>query len=214
MNPWIFLFLVLAAIALALWIPRYRLKRAIAGPFPDEWVNILEHNIEIYPNLPMPLRHQIRLMIKQFLHQKHFSGAGGLEITDEMRITIAAQACLLQLNRNSGLYPGLKYIIVYPSTFVVTRSEMDGSGVVSHGRKGMLGESWQNGKVILAWDNVLHGAAKTWCSTSSPTSLTAKRAARMVLRCWRENPVTAVGRAHCRGNSWSCRRTPVLEGVH
>jgi Mlc titration factor MtfA (ptsG expression regulator) len=158
MNPWIFLFLVLAAIALALWIPRYRLKRAIAGPFPDEWVNILEHNIEIYPNLPMPLRHQIRLMIKQFLHQKHFSGAGGLEITDEMRITIAAQACLLQLNRNSGLYPGLKYIIVYPSTFVVTRSEMDGSGVVSHGRKGMLGESWQNGKVILAWDNVLHGA--------------------------------------------------------
>ncbi|MFC1689486.1 zinc-dependent peptidase, partial [Pseudomonadota bacterium] len=100
----------------------------------------------------------LRRLIKQFLHQKHFSGAGGLEVTDEMRITVAAQACMLQLNRNSALYPRLKYIILYPSAFVVTRSDTDGAGIVSHGRKGLLGESWQNGKVILAWDNVLHGA--------------------------------------------------------
>ncbi len=158
MNPWVFLIAVVAAIAIALWVPRYRLKRALAAPFPEEWVEILERNIGIYRNLPMPLRLQLRQLIKQFLHQKHFSGAGGLEVTVEMRITIAAQACMLQLNRNSGLYAGLKYIIIYPSAFVVTRSETDASGVVSHGRKGLLGESWQNGKVILAWDNVLHGA--------------------------------------------------------
>jgi Mlc titration factor MtfA (ptsG expression regulator) len=158
MNPWIFLALVIVAIAVALLIPRFRLRRALAAPFPQAWVDILERNIGIYRNLPMPLRHQLRLLIKQFLHQKHFSGAGGLVVTDEMRITIAAQACMLQLNRKSGLYSGLKYIIIYPSAFVVTRSERDESGVVSHGRKGMLGESWQNGKVILAWDNVLHGA--------------------------------------------------------
>jgi Mlc titration factor MtfA (ptsG expression regulator) len=158
MNPLIFLGPVVVLIVLALWVPRYRLKRAMAAPFPDEWVPVLEKNIDIYRNLPMPLRFQLRQLIKQFLHQKHFSGAGGLEITDEMRITVAAQACMLQLNRNSALYPRLKYIILYPSAFVVTRSDMDGSGVVSHGRKGMLGESWQNGKVILAWDNVLHGA--------------------------------------------------------
>ena len=158
MNPWVFLIAVVAAIAIALWVPRYRLKRALAAPFPEEWVEILERNIGVYRNLPMPLRLQLRQLIKQFLHQKHFSGAGGLEVTVEMRITIAAQACMLQLNRNSGLYAGLKYIIIYPSAFVVTRSETDASGVVSHGRKGLLGESWQNGKVILAWDNVLHGA--------------------------------------------------------
>jgi len=158
MNPWLILVLVAIAIVLALWIPHYRLKRAVAAPFPPEWVNFLESNIEIYRNLPMPLRHQLRLSIKQFLHQKHFSGAGGLKVTDEMRVTIAAQACMLQLNRHGGLYPRLKYIILYPSTFVVTRSQVDGSGVVSHGRQGMLGESWQSGKVILAWDNVLHGA--------------------------------------------------------
>jgi len=158
MNPWLILVLVGAAIALALWIPRFRLQRALAAPFPAEWVGILERNIGIYRNLPMPLRLELRQMIKQFLHQKHFSGAAGLQVTDEMRVTIAAQACMLQLNRNSDLYPRLRYIIIYPSAFIVSRSEMDDAGLVSHGRKGLLGESWQSGKVILAWDNVLNGA--------------------------------------------------------
>ena len=108
MNPWIILILVVIAIALALWIPRYRLKKAIAAPFPEEWVSVLERNIEIYRNLPMPLRLQLRRLIKQFLHQKHFSGAGGLIVNDEMRVTIAAQACMLQLNRRGELYPRLR----------------------------------------------------------------------------------------------------------
>jgi Mlc titration factor MtfA (ptsG expression regulator) len=106
----------------------------------------------------MPLRLQLRKLIKQFLHQKLFSGAAGLEVTDEMRVTIAAQACMLHLNRPGDLYPKLKYILIYPSAFVVSRPEADGSGVVSKRSRGLLGESWQNGKVILAWDNVLHGA--------------------------------------------------------
>jgi Mlc titration factor MtfA (ptsG expression regulator) len=110
MNPWMFLALAVASIVLALWIPRYRLQRAIAAPFPTEWVNILEQNIQVYRNLPMPLRLQLRSLIKQFLHQKHFSGAAGLTVNDEMRVTIAAQACMLQLNRGSDLYPRLKYI--------------------------------------------------------------------------------------------------------
>jgi Mlc titration factor MtfA (ptsG expression regulator) len=158
MNPWIFLAIVVVAIALALLIPRWRLRRAVNAPFPQEWVGILERNIEVYRNLPMPLRMQLRKMIKQFLHQKNFSGAGGLEVTDEMRVTIAAQACMLQLNRRGALYPRLKYIIIYPSAFVVSRAETDETGVSREAARGLLGESWDNGKVILAWDNVLSGA--------------------------------------------------------
>lgn len=158
MNPWIFLGITVLVIVLALWIPRYRLKRAVEAPFPGEWVGILERNIGIYPDLPMPLRLQLRKLIKQFLHQKHFSGAGGQEITDEIRVTVAAQACMLQLNRKGALYPRLKYIIVYPAPFVVSRTETDSSGVAGKARRGLLGESWDSGKVILAWDNVLHGA--------------------------------------------------------
>lgn len=158
MNPWIFLALVIAAIVLALWIPHFRLQRAIEAPFPSQWVAILERNIQVYRELPMPLRLHLRKLIKQFLHQKLFSGAVGLEVSDEMRVTIAAQACMLQLNRRGGLYPKLKYILIYPSTFVVTRPQADDNGLVSESPKALLGESWQNGRVILAWDNVLHGA--------------------------------------------------------
>ena len=158
MGYWIFVVLVLVGVSLALLIPHLRLKMAVAAPFPAEWVEIVERNIAVYRNLPMPLRLQLRNLIKQFLHQKHFSGAHGLEITDEIRVTIAAEACMLLVNRKTGVYPALRYIIVYPSAFVVDRAQSSAGGVVSEGRKGLLGESWSNGKVILAWDNVLHGS--------------------------------------------------------
>ena len=159
MAYWIFVIFVLCAVAAALLIPRYRLRKAIAAPFPDAWVAIVEKNIAIYKDLPMELRLQLRKLIKQFLHQKHFEGAGGLEITDEIRVTIAAEACMLLVNRNTGVYPSLRYIIVYPAAFVVDRPQSDMYGVVSSGRKGVLGESWSSGKVILAWDNVLSGSS-------------------------------------------------------
>lgn len=158
MSYWIFLAGAVLAIILALWIPRYRLKKALQAPFPDQWVDIVERNIQVYPSLPMPLRMQLRQLIKQFLHQKHFSGSNGLEITDEIRVTIAAEACMLLLNRNTNVYPALRYIIVYPTTFIVDRAQGDHDGTVNEGAKTLLGESWSNGKVILAWDNVLQGA--------------------------------------------------------
>lgn len=159
MNYWVFVGLVLAGMAVALVLPRYRLKKAIKAPFPGNWVTIVERNIAVYRNLPMPLRFQLRNLIKQFIHQKHFTGAGGLKITDEIRVTIAAEACMLLLNRKTNVYPALRYIIVYPSAFVVDRPRGGADGIVSEGRTGLLGESWSNGKVILAWDNVLHGSS-------------------------------------------------------
>jgi Mlc titration factor MtfA (ptsG expression regulator) len=158
MTYWIFVVFVVIAIGAALLVPRHRLKKAIEAPFPEEWVAIVERNIAIYPKLPMDLRLQLRKLIKQFLHQKTFTGAGGLDINDEIRVTIAAEACMLLVNRKTSVYPSLRYIIVYPAAFVVERSHGGADGVVSEGRKGLLGESWSNGKVILAWDNVLHGS--------------------------------------------------------
>lgn len=158
MLPWVLLGAVVILGVLALWIPRFRLNKAINAPFPEEWVAMLERNIQVYKKLPMPLRLQLRKLIKQFLHQKHFTGAGGLEISDEIRVTIAAEACMLVLNRSSHVYPQLRYIIVYPTTFVVQRGNTDFTGVVDHGSRNLLGESWQAGKVILAWDSVQRGA--------------------------------------------------------
>lgn len=103
------------------------------------------------------MQQQWQDLIKVFLHDKRFVGCGGLEINDDIRVTIAAQACLLVLNRNSSIYSSLHAILVYPSTFVVHRQVRDEMGLVSENPTAMLGESWDQGKVVLAWDNADHG---------------------------------------------------------
>ena len=65
MAYWVFVVLVLFAVTVALVLPRYRLKKAIEAPFPAAWVAIVERNIAIYAQLPMPLRLQLRGLIKQ-----------------------------------------------------------------------------------------------------------------------------------------------------
>ncbi|MEZ5448895.1 MAG: zinc-dependent peptidase [Thiolinea sp.] len=78
-------------------------------------------------------------------------------MTDEMRVTIAASACLLLLNRKTSVYPGLKYILVYPNAFLVQREGLDEAGLTATRRRSLLGESWSNGKVILSWEDVMRG---------------------------------------------------------
>lgn len=150
--------LVLAAITAFTW-PRYRLRRAVEKPFPQTWRTIVERNLPVYQRMSTQLQRQLEQRIQHFLHQKHFTGCNGLEITDEIRVTIAASACLLILNRNTGVYPGLRYILVYPTGFRVTRESTDEFGLLRTRYHGVLGESWSNGKVILSWDDVMSGNA-------------------------------------------------------
>ena len=159
MNPLLWIALVTAAIVLSLWFPRWRLKRALSRPLPPEGLAVLEKNIPVYPRMPAPLQEQLRRLVVQFLYQKKFVGCGGLEITDEMRYTIAGQACLLLLNRQTQVYPELDTILVYPTEFIVTRDDVGPGGVVTPSANGLLGESWGDGRVVLAWDHVQRGAA-------------------------------------------------------
>jgi Mlc titration factor MtfA (ptsG expression regulator) len=160
-NPWLLLLLGLAAIAVAVAWPRWRLRRAISLPFPDDWIAILRRNSAYYPRLPESLVQRLHRSIQRFLHEKHFQGAGGLEVDDEIRVTIAAEACLLTLGRGPEVFPRLRWIIVYPTTFIVDEETwIEEDGVIEEGPRDMLGESWDNGRVILAWDSVLHGARK------------------------------------------------------
>jgi Mlc titration factor MtfA (ptsG expression regulator) len=108
--------------------------------------------------MPADLQQQLRKLVVQFLHQKKFVGCAGLEVTDEMAVTIAGQACLLLLNRPSKVYPALHTILVYPSEFVAQRAEVGPGGVITPGRQSMLGESWDDGRVVLSWDDVQRGA--------------------------------------------------------
>ena len=148
-----------AGLALAFGLPAWRLRRVLSQPMAPDWRAILARNIPIYSRMSGDVRAQLDKLVQQFLHQKKFVGCAGLEIDDEMRLTIAGQACLLLLNRPSRVYPTLRTVLVYPSAFMVPRTQPDAAGVVTESRQDLLGESWGDGRVILAWDHVRRGAA-------------------------------------------------------
>lgn len=132
-----------------------------AMPFPEEWEKIIEKNVGLYHYLPGTLKEQLRNDIKIFVSEKHFEGLDGLEMTDEIRVTIAAEASMLLLNRENRDYPGLSSILVYPSAYVAKQNTVIGGGAYIEGRSVRLGESWQHGSVVLAWDYVRQGAVNS-----------------------------------------------------
>lgn len=152
--------LLLIVIGVAFYViywPRLRLKNIYRQQFPAQWLEILHRRLPFYYKLPEKFQQQLQNQIKVFLNDKSFVGCGGQEIDDEIRVTVAAQACLLLLNKKGSHYNELQSVLVYPSTFVVTRQLRDDLGLVSTNHVALLGESWSQGKVILAWDNVENG---------------------------------------------------------
>ncbi|UCX05406.1 M90 family metallopeptidase [Shewanella glacialimarina] len=127
--------------------------------FPKSWRIILRHRFPYFKSMPTDLQLQLKKHIQIFIDEKQFIGCDGLMITDEMKVTVAAQACLLLLNRKTDYYPNLKQILIYPHAFIVEQQKVDFAGVTSQHRSVLLGESWGNGKVILSWQNTLNGAA-------------------------------------------------------
>ena len=135
-----------------------RRRKLLAAALPDEYTQIIEKNVSLYTRLPDSLKRQFGGLINVFLAEKHFEGCGGLEITDEIKVTIAAQACVLLLNRKTRYFPKLRTILVYPHTYVAKTVSSEG-GLVAEGRSVRLGESWQSGPVVLAWDSITGGTS-------------------------------------------------------
>ncbi len=94
-----------------------------------------------------------------FLAEKEMHGAAGLELSDEMCLSIAVQACLPILNLGLDIYAGWVGIIVYPAEFRVPRQEMDEDGVVHEFEDELSGEAWPGGPVILSWQDATLGGA-------------------------------------------------------
>jgi Mlc titration factor MtfA (ptsG expression regulator) len=128
---------------------RRRREAAMRRPFPDAWLEFLEQNLPVYTRLSAACREQLHRYVQWFLAEKRFEGCGGLEVTDEIRVTIAAQACLLLLNRAVACYPRLRVVLVYPGAYV--------AGAREGNRSVRLGESWGRGQVVLSWDDVKRG---------------------------------------------------------
>ena len=160
-----FLFIACIALLVIAWLvavpflAERRRNRLRARPFPAAWREILARRVPYARLLPPDLRVQLEKHIQVFLAEKPFIGCAGQEITDEVRVTIAAQACLLILNRGTDCYPSLRQVLVYPGAFIVERLRPEPSGVLQEQRQVLSGESWTQGQVVISWQDALEGAA-------------------------------------------------------
>lgn len=141
------------------WWRRRRRDRILAHPFSAERIAVLERNVKHYGRLDAAARKKLRDLVQVFVAEKRWEGCGGLELTDEMKVTIAAQACLLVLELPHRFYRNVKSILVYPSTMVRPAPRpgvfVSTPGLVASGPIALLGEAHARGPVILAWDRVL-----------------------------------------------------------
>jgi len=143
------------------WLRARRRRKWAELPFPAEWDAIIGRNVAYDNLLDDSERARLRDFVQVFLREKSFEGCGGLELDDEIRVTIAAQAGILLLGREHEYYRNVQSILVYPST-VITPDRPLGSFEISDAPrpKGVpiLGEAQLRGPVILVWDAVVKGA--------------------------------------------------------
>ncbi len=136
------------------WFRKRRRARLRQRPFPKGWDAILARGVPLYRRLSEADRNELKGHIQIFLAEKRFEGAAGMAITDEIRVTIAAHACVLLLHRTTDYYPGLYTIIVYPGAYVAQRAVREPIGIVTERTETRLGESSPRGAVVLSWDAV------------------------------------------------------------
>ena len=158
----IFVFFGLIFAAFLVWVLRLQLQRSrrnnlFLKPLPPDWIQILENNVSIYSLLPQNLRKELHGRINIFLDEKEFIGCAGLQISNEIRITIAGNACILLLKRDKRCFPRFTTILIYPDTYVSKEVKSDGL-VVVHEESVRAGESWYRGPVVLSWADVMRGS--------------------------------------------------------
>lgn len=131
-----------------------------ARPFPKKWLELIQRHIVFFRRLSAGDRAELLGHIQVFLAEKRFEGCGGFAITDEVRVTIAAQACLLLLHRGTDYFPNLVTILVYPLSYMVEEKRQIGEHVWEEGTVSRLGETGRKmGSLVLSWGAVKHGAA-------------------------------------------------------
>jgi Mlc titration factor MtfA (ptsG expression regulator) len=139
----------------------HKRKKIRNEPFKKEWRKIIQQRMPYFRQMPSDLQLQLKQHIQVFLAEKTFEGCNGVKITDEIRVTIAAQACLLLLNRKTDFYPKLQTILVYPRAFIKEQQNLNKDGLQQTKKVALAGESWEFGKVVLSWQDTLEGAKIT-----------------------------------------------------
>lgn len=137
------------------WLRKRRRQRILAQPFPAEWLSYLQRNVRHYRFLSEAEQAKLRDDLRVFIAERHWEGCGGLTMTDEIKVTIAAQACLLVLAIEGDFYRRVQSILVYPGGYRAPGAMQTRSGIVDADGEARLGEAWYRGPVVLSWADVL-----------------------------------------------------------
>ena len=140
-------------------IRKWRRKRVACRPFLQGWLDVLAKNFPLYAYLSMPDQQELQRHIQIFLSEKQFEGCGGLQMTEEIKVTIAAQACLLLLRQDRDYYPRVCSILVYPTAYIAPVVQYSEFGVATEGKEARAGEASGYGAIVLSWEDVRCGAA-------------------------------------------------------
>jgi Mlc titration factor MtfA (ptsG expression regulator) len=140
------------------WFTKHRRQKIIQSPFPSTWEAIVRRNVAYFSLLTPEEQSRLRDLIKVFIAEKEWVGCGGIDLTDEMQVTIAAMACLLILNISHDFYGNVETILVYPEDVVLPERPIGFFETVTSPLEPIgpiTGQAFEQGPLILVWDAVL-----------------------------------------------------------
>jgi Mlc titration factor MtfA (ptsG expression regulator) len=132
-----------------------RRERIRTEPLREAWRCYLDEAVPLYRSLPKADREELHGSINVLLAEKHFEGAGGLPVTEEAKLVVAAQAAVLLLHRTTDYFPKLVSIVLYPRQYSVREDVETDDGFVEEVEESRAGESWQTGALVLSWEDIV-----------------------------------------------------------
>lgn len=139
------------------WSKRRRRRELIAQPFAPAWDEYLSRNVRLHGLLPPDAQKKLRADLRVVVAEKDWTACDGLELTDEVRVTIAAQACVLALGVPDGYYfDHVKSVLVHPHDFPHLPRFQNPAGVIDEGRV-LSGQAWYSGPVVVSWEQSVWG---------------------------------------------------------
>ena len=136
------------------WLKRRKRRKIAEQPWPRHWSEVLSRNVRQYRIANESLRTRWQDVTKVIVAEKFWEGCEGLQVTDEIRVTIAAQAAMMLLGVKDFYFDNVRTILIYPA---FQRATMRDGMVVEEGRP-LAGQAWQGGPVVLSWADVLAGS--------------------------------------------------------
>jgi MtfA peptidase len=146
-----------------MWFRKHHRERILAEPFPENWNAFLESNVAHFRLLSPEQQAALKGIVQVVVAEKSWEGCQGLQVSDEMKVTVAAQAGVMLLGMDHDYFSRVRTILLYPSGFNIPEDpfHQDGQGGID-----ASGQAVYRGPVILAWDEALAEGRDPSCGSN------------------------------------------------